>query len=153
MVVRRVLSNILDRIEIEEKREKERRGKRKSKSKKSRGPSKSTDEKEQIRYFGKLDILLGRRKVRLRIKIFAFFYVIKYLACNLLFWYVVSPTNCRNERTLNPYFLSLDSLTGSTPHTWMVFTLLVTFSINHNFSGAVKENVLQKATIFGVQDP
>ena len=50
---------------MEDMREKERKGKRK-KAKKPLGrmPGRSADEKEQIKYFGKLDILLGRRKVR-----------------------------------------------------------------------------------------
>lgn len=49
---------------MEDRRERERKGKRK-KAKKPTGriPGRSTDEREQIKYFGKLDILLGRRKV------------------------------------------------------------------------------------------
>ena len=49
---------------MEDRRDKERKGKRK-KTKKPLGrlPGRSADEKEQIKYFGKLDILLGRRKV------------------------------------------------------------------------------------------
>ena len=65
-----MLTNILDRIEIEDKRDREKRGKRKKTGKKAgtgRGPTRTADEREQIRYFGKLDILLGRRKVHLQV--------------------------------------------------------------------------------------
>lgn len=61
-VVRRVLTNILDRVDVEEDREKTKRKRKKVK----RGPAKSAEEREHIRYLSKLDILLCRRKEQLK---------------------------------------------------------------------------------------
>lgn len=58
-MVRRVLTNILDRVDVEEDREKTKRKRKKVK----RGPARSAEEREHIRYLSKLDILLCRRKV------------------------------------------------------------------------------------------
>ena len=80
-VVRRVLTNVLDRVEMEDMRDRERSRKRRKKKKSlGRVPGKSTDEKDQIRYFGKLDILLGRRKEQLKR---TFFKKRQYLVCEL----------------------------------------------------------------------
>lgn len=66
-VVRRVVTNIVDRVVIEDIRDTERKGKKK-KAKKSMGrqSGRSNDEREQIKYLSKLDILLGRRKEQLK---------------------------------------------------------------------------------------